>query len=466
MRICIFRPEHCSLPITKLFSDILFETAKNMFPDVAFIQNDSDLKSNDLVLYRFGSDFQSSAYKDTQDSSKKLSEYISTLEAKGCVCLPSSYMMQFYENKERLFELFQNSAVKIPQTFIFKSLDLDLLNSINKYPVIIKVPFSCSSNNIRQAFSKDELLNILTGHFSHSTSSLIIQQKILTRKEARITYYGNHVFHGYYRIKPSEDDVSAATKFGSTCDFNIDLEKYKPFILDFQKKTGMLQGGIDIIWDNGDESTDPYVLEVSPIFDINPPTPSEWTSDYATFKKQEGYDDICKKYLQSCLHNYISYAIDFFRQTSFYIDIDNTITDSSARVKKYPTSYSTQENYQQDIPFPSFLNFLDKHRAIKPIFFITAREFYENPFEGTQAWLRSHNIQYTGLFIVNSLHDKIELLSKINENKNIIFFDDFTKSHNEPIPMIDQSNVNFVQHSGVKFYIVNNEDFWKTYVDL
>ena len=48
----------------------------------------------------------------------------------------------------------------------------------------------------------------------------------------------------------------------------------------FIKKTGFDIGGIDIVWENNNENLEPYVLEVSPIFDLNPPPPPNYKNSY------------------------------------------------------------------------------------------------------------------------------------------------------------------------------------------
>ena len=248
--------------------------------------------------------------KYSKNNSKKLINFFKTFEEKGEIVFPTSNHMSCYENKVNLFSLFKKCNVKIPDTWHATNLEdaLSLENSLI-YPIILKAPYACSSKDIQQCYSKIEYRKIITEFFSKN-SECIIQKKINFTKEARLTYVGKNLFHGYYRIKKTSDQISGCTRFGSVCSFDIDLKEKSKIIKSFVDKTGYDIGGLDIVWENDDETQEPYVLEVSPIFDLNPPTPPNWQKSYKEFKKHHLFKDFKKKTVENACEHIVKYVIE------------------------------------------------------------------------------------------------------------------------------------------------------------
>jgi glutathione synthase/RimK-type ligase-like ATP-grasp enzyme len=461
MRICVLLPDHCKDYFVSRFSNFIVENGKEQGYDIHLITNPDDLQKNDLVLFRFGADFDGWKYETTEQTSIQLSTLIHRLESKGCICYPNSYMMQFYENKVKLDTLFNLNDIHIPETHVFTRQDPDKITDVSNFPVIVKWAYSCSSNGINQAYNQEELFTVLSGLFKLRNECAIVQKKILTLKEARISYYGSSIFHGYYRYRNTIEQVSAATRFGSYVDFHIDLEKYRPFIEGFIRKTGMIQGGIDLIWENGDESKEPFVLEVSPIFDINPPLPEDWKECYASFKKSPIFDDHWVKTLKDSSKIFLDYAIREYNKPRLYIDIDNTITNSHKRVFEHPTDYMKAECYMKDTVYDNFLRFFNSNKNKYTIHFITARASYENAFLNTQNWLLNQNLPHSGLIIVNSLQEKIDLFERLT-NIDYIWFDDCTHSHHLEKPLLDDNILKQIKEKGISHVLISSENDWNS----
>ena len=257
------------------------------------------------------------------------------IEKKETILFPTSNYMCYYENKVNLFKHFKVSNVKIPETNYFNNVK-DAISMKEKliYPIIIKECYSCYSRGITQCLNVDDYEQIITDFFK-TNKECIIQRKINFTKEVRLTDIGNEIVHGYYRIKKSEEDVSGCTKFGSTCSFNINLNKYQSFIDLFIKKTGFDIGGIDIVWENNNENLEPYVLEVSPIFDVNPPPPPDFKDSYKLFKKSELHNQLKLKLIDNITLKTINYVIDKYSKYVIYCDIDSTINNHENRIKKW-----------------------------------------------------------------------------------------------------------------------------------
>jgi hypothetical protein len=96
-----------------------------------------------------------------------------------------------------------------------------------------------------------------------------VQQKLMFTREARLTFVGDEVVHGYYRIKKDKDSLSGSTRFGSICDFDIDLKEMSKHIKKFRKLTNINIGACDVAWENDDLTAEPHFFEVSPIFSMN-----------------------------------------------------------------------------------------------------------------------------------------------------------------------------------------------------
>jgi glutathione synthase/RimK-type ligase-like ATP-grasp enzyme len=438
----IYLPQHC-----KGYDTILFSKLANKYLNTINVRNTivndvNQINKGDIVVFRFGSDYMNGKYANTSECSKVVSEHISSIEEKGCICYPSSNLMKYYENKEMLMKLFVDKNVKIPESFFISSIQdyLKMKNEIIQHmPIIMKVCYSCSSNNIDQAYSIDELDTKITNHFKNNGGSLLLQRKIMFTKEARLTYVGNNIYHGYYRLKPDTNKVSGATPYGSVISFDIDLNRLKPFINDFVEKTGFYIGGIDICWENDDINSSPYVLEVSPIYDINPPPIHEYKNrPYKEFKKTKEY--ITEKenvYYNSCKQIF-NYFIEINTRPVIYCDIDCTISDSEPRIKKWANNcnYQLYEHIINDNPIDGAIDALDKLSKKYKIILITGRKSFRDYKKSTVDWLYKWNFKYHSIIYTYNIIEKMNFV-----DKNSPLIDDFTTNHHD-VTMDDISSYN------------------------
>lgn len=424
--------------------------------------------------------YVSRGYLDTKKNSPQLSRDLERsalrIERAGGISIPRSRHYKIYENKVQVYKLFKRAGIKYPETFYLKNQkELDDIIPKIKYPIIIKHPFSCSSYGIDQILDisdpkklKTDLKKKLLS--KKSKFGLIIQRKLNFTREARLTFIGDNLFHGYFRIKKSENAVSGASNHGSMVSFEINLEKFRPYVQDFVQKTGMDCGGIDVVWENDDFTQIPYALEVSPIFDLNPKYTGKET--YKWFKT-------------SMRNEYLKGRHDYFRKFGrltrehlenrkklpiLFCDIDATINNHVERIQKFryrgkdgkwkidKKAYSTKE-VLLDLPLDGSVsanhNLYKKYR----IYFVTSRNQYEKAYETTRNWLIKYNFFYDRLVIVGSLNEKVKFMQKYltqyisGEN---LFIDDMTLGHeNEEISintkgieLLNQEKINFVRFSG------------------
>lgn len=460
MRLVILKPTDCPFDITNLLSKCLLEQAHILgIQNVVLVTSIEELQPNDLVLYRFSSDFHNGIYQNNELCHLELSKYIQQIENKGCIVYPSSYMLQFYENKKRMYELFEKNGIKYPKTFFVTQDTWKNHITEYKFPILLKHLFSCSSNGMKQIESFEELEHILPQEFSRS-SEVLLQNKIIAKKEARISYYGESLYHGYYRIKNSVNDMSAATSFGSFCDYTIDLQKYKKTIHSLIYDLGISLGGVDILWENDDETTEPYVLEVSPIFEVNPPTPEGWTLPYKEWKVHPDFYAARIAVLEQTAKEYIQFALREYNKPRLYIDIDHTICNSQARILAHPNHYHLRKYVLQDTPFEKALDVIKLYRKTHTIYFLSARLSYEDPFLTTRDWLFSQNIQYKGLILVDNLPTKCNILSNLDKDITYIWIDDCTISDEEGGRMLHPEIPILAHKYKLQLYLINSEEDW------
>lgn len=404
-------------------------------------------KNIDIILHRHKKPFD-------------INDFIN-IEKTGNILFPTSNYMLYYENKVNLFNHFEKCNVKIPETYYFNNLK-DAINIKEEliFPIIIKKCYSCYSDGITQCFDVNNYEKIIT-NFLKINKECIIQRKINFTKEVRLTYIGNEIVHGYYRIKKNERTVSGCSKFGSICHFDIDLKKYQNFINLFIKKTGFDIGGIDIAWENNDETLEPYVFEVSPIFDINPPPPSNFKDSYKLFKNSNLHYKLKNELIDKITKKTINYIIKKYSRRVIYCDIDSTINNHTKRIKKwYNIPNSKVFTYDEIMKDDVLINSVESNHKLYEkynIYFITARKSFPNAYKSTKDWLDKHNFRYDKIILTHNLEEKIKFLK--NDSYLKVFIDDFTKSHHLDTPILDTNNIEKIKNENIPFIVFKNN--WK-----
>ena len=227
--------------------------------DLEFFDENSLINSQTLFyLCRLNHDM---GPKNSEQLSKNLEQIALFFETNDSFLFPDSYSYRLYENKKNINSLFENTGVKHPRSFYCTTKEAALLVEI-EYPVVIKHPYSCASNFMQQANNRLEYESAINSFFSNN-NECIIQRKISFTREARLTFVGDKVIHGYFRVKPNKESMSGSTKFGSVCDFNIDLDKMSKHIKEFRKLSNINIGAVDVAWENDDMDSDPYQVHLA-----------------------------------------------------------------------------------------------------------------------------------------------------------------------------------------------------------
>lgn len=431
------------------------DASQNLGFEVELVDSHSGI-SDDALFYltRLNHD---AGQKNTEELSKKLSSIANEFEKRGSLLYPTSFWYSLYENKKNIALLFKRCGVKHPTTHYFTNLD-DALSAQIKFPVVIKHPYSCASNFMSQAYSKQEYKAAVTKIISRF-GECVVQQKILFTKEARITYVGDKAIHGYFRIKKDSKSLSGSTRFGSICDFNIDLEKMSKFISSFRKKTNISIAAVDVAWDNDDTSTEPYFFEVSPIFSMNVPGPVG--SAYKSFKGTVDFKRIEKEIQTDYYTKVIEHLTDKLSKPKIYCDIDYTINNHTSRCKKWflqdPNKFGSHEEVMKDPPRDEARNILNSLKDKFNVVFLTARSNLQTPYESTRDWLIENNFHYDKIVIVKNFEEKLSILK--NEKNLHLFIDDLTRGHHEKHITVCKDKVKKLYYHNIPFVRFDNN--WK-----
>ncbi|MDB4391166.1 hypothetical protein N9Z52_00040 [Akkermansiaceae bacterium] len=103
---------------------------------------------------------------------------------------------------------------------------------------------------------------------------------------ARVLVVGDRVVSHYWRKNPHEDWRPTSTGFGSYLDFSPLPEIVINDCIAYTKRLGLAMGAYDVTFEMDDISSEPLVLEVSPLFSLNPMIKGDRVLDYAKFKEK------------------------------------------------------------------------------------------------------------------------------------------------------------------------------------
>lgn len=216
------------------------------------------------------------------------------LEQQGCQVFPSSYEVQFWENKAYMHQKFEELGISTPETHLYTSLP-ELLSKRIVYPYLIKEEHSFSSYGVHKINSEEQLIKLIDETFFLRNRQIVVQELLNMKRDLRVILVGNKIVLHYWRINTDKEWKPTSTSHGSDVDFVSFPEQWRSFIIQQFKALGLRTGAFDIAWQNDDLSTTPLILEVSPYYQPNPPVdPKEMGISYGEYKQKfllkSGYD--------------------------------------------------------------------------------------------------------------------------------------------------------------------------------
>jgi len=239
---------------------------------------------NKIIFYSVTKDYEPFGFNDYTNILYHISK---RLEEQGNTVYPTSHETLFWENKVYMHKMFEDLRIKSPKTIILNSIS-DLKNISITFPCLIKEPHSSSSMGLYKVNSFEEITQLIqTGSLFKRNESLILQELLDIKKDLRIITVGSKICSHYWRINLGGEWRPTATGYGSRVDFEYLPSEWVEWIENVAKKLQLTTAGFDITWQGDDLSSEPYVLEVSPFYQPNPPASMENKNyTYGQFKKK------------------------------------------------------------------------------------------------------------------------------------------------------------------------------------
>jgi hypothetical protein len=208
------------------------------------------------------------------------------LEMQNNIVFPSLHELKLWENKAYMHRVFEELGIRSPKTWIVsRPDDIEQLNSVLRFPCLLKECNSSGSNGLFKARSFSELKELIYHNRKLGKYEFLVQELIEMRKDLRVIFVNDEIVLHYWRINESSSWRPTSTGHGSKVDFFSFPEHWRSDILVYAKKLGIRTGAFDIVWEKDDLATEPLILEVSPSYMPNPSIPEKWRNlSYKEYK--------------------------------------------------------------------------------------------------------------------------------------------------------------------------------------
>ena len=232
--------------------------------------------SEDFNVYRFA------------DYTDILNHIIQNLEKQGNRVFPSSWEVGFWENKALMHRRFAELGIRTPDSVVLPMAETGSKTFENfSYPLLVKEEHSCSSLGLHTVDLASELELLLSQpNLKNRNYAIVLQKRLNIRRDLRVILVGNQIVWHYWRINLSKEWRPTATGYGNQVDFENFPKRWQEWIIETFLKLNLTTGAFDIAWENDDLNTEPYILEVSPVYQPNPrPKKLDHLQRYGWWKK-------------------------------------------------------------------------------------------------------------------------------------------------------------------------------------
>jgi hypothetical protein len=310
MKIGIIHCLDSANPNQEYWIDSFKSLFQNLGLELHIISNPSMVREGYYYIWRPSAGNFMGKYKNTSMVSSKLSLLAKEYEDAGAVLFPNSENLKYYENKIQILKTATERNIKIPDTFHFESIEEAENHIINiKFPVLFKHAYSCNSFGMMKADSAEEYKFCLR-KIGGDISNYIIQKRINIVRDIRINFVEDQNILSYSRFLKI-NEISTASRFESRIDhFSVPFHSLN-YAFNIGKEFSFPFGGIDFAWEAGSNiyKDIPYLLEISPIFDVNP-MPFRPISNWQTFKRKWNYKKYYKQSILSAANLELSYVVN------------------------------------------------------------------------------------------------------------------------------------------------------------
>lgn len=224
--------------------------------------------------------------------SVQLFDFIKGLEEQGNDVFCSSSEILFWENKGYMHRKFDEHQVPTPRTVLLTELNWKSVQILDG-PIVIKEEHSAGSAGIHYFDEGKESRDFLESFEWHPGETLICQSVVRgATKDLRLTLVAGRVVPEgtYWRVK----DPAASGKWTTTASTYNSSVQHDDIPNSIVEQVGRIlnvlrlrTAGVDIMWENDDLNGTPLILEVSPMYQPNPPKPKRYDSlTYKQYKKR------------------------------------------------------------------------------------------------------------------------------------------------------------------------------------
>ncbi|HEX8086007.1 MAG TPA: hypothetical protein VF529_17070 [Solirubrobacteraceae bacterium] len=232
---------------------------------------------------------------------KQMHQLIAGIEEQGNTAFTSSGEVLFWENKAHMHRRLDEIGAPTPRTLILDG-DPRAVADIDFEPLLVKQEHSSSSQGLWHFDRAADAREFVTRYAFRPTESLIVQEIVArATKDLRLTMVGDRMIESasYWRIKSaealaSEEWTTTATSNESTVVHGEIPEAAVAAAARHLRALGLRTAGFDFMWAGDDVEGPPLVLELSPLYEPNPPKPRRYDHwSYKQYKRNpfiaEGY---------------------------------------------------------------------------------------------------------------------------------------------------------------------------------
>ena len=199
--------------------------------------------------------------------SKIIVDLATSIESQGNLLFPSSTELMFLENKKYMYDVLIKFKVNIPKTWTFNEIG-EIDYSILEFPLLWKGAHSSGSQDIVKFENIDNLKIFIDKR--NNWENTILQKLVNMRRDMRVTIIEGELHSAFWRINEKEEWQVTASSLGSRIEFTKISDEFFKELLYIMTLSDLTTAGIDICWENDDINNDPIILELSPLFSINP----------------------------------------------------------------------------------------------------------------------------------------------------------------------------------------------------
>ncbi len=245
---------------------------------LSFTRNCSKFKNKNIFWYP-----SLHFVEKTKNHTEKLIEFAIEIEQNGNFINPSSKQVAFLENKGFMYKQFSDKKISHPNTKLIAKSNFD--HSVPfEFPFLVKGEYSSSGKEVVLISNKNNWLSYLESTLFKKSDTLIFQELIDMRFDIRVVVVGDKVVNHYWRKNPSKEWKPTSTSYGSYLDFSPLPQNVIKITVEYLEKLGLKMGAYDITFQNDDIKSQPLVLEISPLFSLNPMIEGATVDNYAKYK--------------------------------------------------------------------------------------------------------------------------------------------------------------------------------------